>query len=615
MPPWPEKQRPGKGSPRSQSLSLFCAVTARLKLRRYKTTTSQDTLYGKFFRAAEGAGLTLLCMARPIILAVDDDVHVLEAVVQDLRRQYGSEYRVMRAASGQAALDTLDQVKTREEPVALIVSDQRMPGMTGVEFLERSRNVYPEARRVLLTAYADTEAAIQAINTARIHYYLTKPWDPPEEKLYPVLSDLLDDWKAGYRPRFDGLRIIGHRWSPRGHLMRSFLTSNHVPYRWLDVASDEAAGLLRERGIAGEDLKSEQLPFVLFSDGVAVMAPSVDLLAERVGLKVQASQEFYDLVVVGAGPAGLAAAVYGASEGLRTLVIEPQAPGGQAGTTSKIENYLGFPAGITGADMGRRALIQATRFGAEFVTQRAVGLRIEGQYRFVLLADGRAVSSHAVLLAPGVQYRRLEIPGGEQLTGCGIYYGAALVEAAGCQDEEVYTVGGANSAGQAALHFAKYARRVTMLIRGEGLAATMSKYLIDEISTTPNIVLVPHTQVTEALGGDHLEGLRLKGPEGESVVPASSLFVFIGAAPRTEWLPSAIRRDENGFLLAGPDLRVEGKQPPEWKETREPFLLESSVPGVFVAGDVRHGSVKRVASAVGEGSIAVQFVHQYLASF
>jgi thioredoxin reductase (NADPH) len=554
-------------------------------------------------------------MARPILLAVDDDVHVLEAVVQDLRRQYGNEYRVLRAASGQAALDTLAQIKAREEPVALIVSDQRMPGMTGVEFLEHARTIYPEARRVLLTAYADTEAAIQAINTARIHYYLTKPWDPPEEKLYPVLNDLLDDWKAGYRPRFEGLRVIGHRWSPRGHEMRAFLTSNHVPYRWLDVSGDESTVLLKEKGIDSSTLTSEQLPIVLFSDGSAVMAPTSEALAERVGLRVQASQEFYDLIVVGAGPAGLAAAVYAASEGLRALVIEPEAPGGQAGTTSKIENYLGFPAGITGADMGRRALIQATRFGAEFVTQRAIGLRIEGQYRFVQMADGRAVSSHAVLLAPGVQYRRLEIPGSDRLTGCGIYYGAALVEAPSCKDEDVYVVGGANSAGQAALHFSKYASRVTMLIRSSGLGATMSRYLIDEIERTSNIVLKPSTQVSEVLGDDHLEQIRISGPEGDAVVPASSLFVFIGAAPRTEWLPSAIHRDDKGFLLAGPDLRIEGKLPPEWKESREPFLLESSVPGVFVAGDVRHGSVKRVASAVGEGSIAIQFVHQYLASF
>jgi thioredoxin reductase (NADPH) len=550
-------------------------------------------------------------MARPILLAVDDDVNVLEAVVQDLRRQYGATYRILRAASAQAALDTLAQLKTRQEPVALICSDQRMPGMTGVEFLERSRELYPEARRVLLTAYADTEAAIQAINSARIHYYLNKPWDPPEEKLYPVLSDLLEDWTAGYQPPFEGLRVIGHRWSLKDHKVRTFLSSNHVPYRWMDVASNEdAQNLLKEW-----KLDAERLPVVLFPDGSALVDPEPGALAIRVGLSTQATQDFYDIIVVGAGPAGLAAAVYGASEGLRTLVIEPHAPGGQAGSSSKIENYLGFPSGITGADLGRRAHVQASRFGAEFLTQRATGLRIDGQYRFIQLADGREVSSHVVLLSLGVHYRKLEIPGASQLAGRGIYYGAALVEAVSCKDEDVFVVGGANSAGQAALHFARYARKVTMLVRGAGLKATMSKYLIDEIARTSNIVLESQTQVLEAFGEEHLEALQLGSPSGEVRVPASSLFVFIGAAPGTEWLPANIVRDANGFVLAGPDLRVDGKHPEGWRELREPFLLESSVAGVFVAGDVRHGSIKRVASAVGEGSIAVQFAHQYLAGF
>jgi thioredoxin reductase (NADPH) len=549
-------------------------------------------------------------MARPILLAVDDDIHVLEAVVQDLRRQYGADYRVVRAGGGQAALDTLSQVKAREEPVALLISDQRMPGMTGVQFLERSREMYPEARRVLLTAYADTEAAIEAINSARIHYYLNKPWDPPEEKLYPVLDDLLEDWKAGYRPRFEGLIVIGHRWSQRDHQVRTFLSCNHVPYRWLDVDGEEGSKLLSERGI-----ETDQLPVVLIPDGTVLKAPPAEVLAAKVGMQMRASQDFYDLIVVGAGPAGLAAAVYGASEGLRTVVIEPEAPGGQAGTTSKIENYLGFPQGITGAEMGRRALLQARRFNAEFVTQRATGLRIDGQYRFVCLGDGREVSSHVVLLAPGLNYRKLTVPGAGELTGRGIYYGAALVEAPSCKDQDVHIVGAANSAGQAALHFAKYARQVIMLVRGEGLGATMSKYLIDEIGRTSNIVLRPQTQVLEALGEEHLEGLRLRGPDGEEEVKAESLFVFIGAAPRTEWLPREILRDENGFILAGPDLLTDGKMPVDWHEARQPYLLETSVPGVFVSGDVRHGSVKRVASAVGEGSIAVQFIHQYLAAF
>jgi thioredoxin reductase (NADPH) len=550
-------------------------------------------------------------MARPILLAVDDDVNVLEAVVQDLRRQYGGKYRVMRAASGQAALDTLDQLKARQEPVALICSDQRMPGITGVEFLERSREIYPDSRRVLLTAYADTEAAIQAINSARIHYYLNKPWDPPEEKLYPVLSDLLEDWHAGYQPPFQGLRVIGHRWSLKDHRVRSFLSRNHVPYRWLDVAtSEDAVNLLSER-----KLDADKLPVLILEDGSVLVDPGVEELAKRVGLSTQAAQDFYDIIVVGAGPAGLAAAVYGASEGLKTLVVEPIAPGGQAGSSSKIENYLGFPAGITGADLGRRAHIQASRFGAEFLTQRATGLRIDGQYRFVQLGDGREISSHVVVLSLGVNYRKLEIPGADKLAGRGIYYGAALVEAVSCKGEEVFVVGGANSAGQAALHFAQYATKVTMLVRGTGLAATMSKYLIDEIARTSNIVLEAHTQVVGAFGEERLEALQLSGPQGERREAASSLFVFIGAAPGTEWLPTCILRDNNGFVLAGPDLHLDGKLPEGWKEPREPFLLESSVPGVFVAGDVRHGSIKRVASAVGEGSIAVQFAHQYLAGF
>jgi thioredoxin reductase (NADPH) len=495
--------------------------------------------------------------------------------------------------------------------VALLLSDQRMPGMTGLEFLERARELFPEAKRVLLTAHGDTAVAIRAINTAHIHYYLNKPWDPPEERLYPALTDLLDDWRAGFQAPFGGLRVVGRRWSLRDHKVRNFLSRNHVPYRWMEIDGNEAAlKLLEER-----QLDPACLPVVLFADGGTLVDPEPEELAARVGLSIQAAQKFYDMLVVGAGPAGLAAAVFAASEGLRTLVIEPEAPGGQAGSTSKIENYLGFPAGITGADLGRRARIQATRLGAEFLSQRATGLRIDGQYRFVQLADGREVSSHAVLLAPGVQYRKLDIPGAGQLTGRGIYYGAALVEAVSCQGEEVYVVGGANSAGQAALHFAKFACKVVMLVRGPSLAATMSKYLIDEIERSPNIVLQHGTEVLRAFGEHRLEGLQLSGPQGEYRLAASSLFVFIGAAPCTEWLPPCIQRDKDGFLLAGPDLLIEGKLPSTWQEPRQPFLLESSVPGVFIAGDVRHGSIKRVASAVGEGSIAVNFVHQYLAGF
>lgn len=550
-------------------------------------------------------------MKRPILLAVDDDPSVLEAVMQDLRRQYGTKYRILRAGNGPSALETLSQLRAREEPVALLLSDQRMPGMSGVEFLERAQEIYPEARRVLLTAYADTEAAIRAINSARLHYYLTKPWDPPEEKLYPALTDLLEDWQAGYRPDFEGLRVIGHRWSLKDHLVRTFLSRNHIPYRWLNAAGNpEVEKLLKDR-----QLNPDVLPVVLFGDGTSLVEPDLEQLAAKVGMSVQATQEFYDLIVVGGGPAGLGAAVYGASEGLRTLVIEPEAPGGQAGSTSRIENYLGFPSGLTGADLARRAHTQACRFGAEFVVQRATALRVDGQYRYIQMADGREVSTHAVLLSPGVQYRKLEIPGAERLTGRGIYYGAALVEAVACKDEEVFVVGAANSAGQAALHFANYARSVTMLVRGEGLSVSMSKYLIDEIGRTSNIKVETRTEVLEARGELRLEAIRVRTPEGEREIPVSSLFVFIGAAPGTDWLPGCVLRDERGFVLAGPDLRTDGKLPAGWLEQRPPYLLESSVPGVFVAGDVRHGSVKRVASAVGEGSIAVQFVHQYLAGF
>ena len=550
-------------------------------------------------------------MARPILLAVDDDANVLEAVVQDLRRQYGNTYRVMRAGGGQAALDTLTQLKTREEPVALLLSDQRMPGMTGVEMLERARDLYPEARRVLLTAYADNEAAIRAINSAHIHYYLNKPWDPPEEKLYPVVDDLLEDWQSAYRPPFEGLRVIGHRWSLSDHRVRNFLSSNHVPYRWLDVAAGpEALKLIEDR-----QLNPQKLPVVLFADGTVLVDPELEVLAGRVGMRVQAAQDFYDLIVVGAGPAGLAAAVYGASEGLNTVVIEPEAPGGQAGSSSRIENYLGFPSGVTGAGSAGAHILRH-RDSAQSLSRSALP-ECAWTANTASFNSPMAVksSSHAVLLAPGVQYRKLNFPGSDRLTGCGVYYGAALVEALACKGEGVYMVGGANSAGQAALHFAKYAAKVTMLVRGEGLSATMSKYLIDEISRTSNIVVEAGTQVLEAMGDERLQSLKLRGPSGEVEVPASSLFVFIGAAPVTAWLPPCILRDENGFLMAGPDLRRDGKLPEVWRETREPYLLESSVPGVFVAGDVRHGSVKRVASAVGEGSIAVQFVHQYLAGF
>jgi thioredoxin reductase (NADPH) len=550
-------------------------------------------------------------MAKPVILAVDDDVSVLEMVVQDLRRQYGANYRIQRAASGQAALDTCDQLKKRGDTVALFVSDQRMPGMSGVEFLGKAMEYFPDAKRALLTAYADTEAAIQAINTAKINYYLTKPWDPPEERLYPVLNDLLETWKEGYRPPFEGLRVLGPRYTLRDHQVRDFLSRNQVPYVWLDPEqSAEGVDLLTRF-----KLDDHKLPVVLFGDGSYLVQPGQMELASKIGLRTQASKEFYDLVIIGAGPAGLAAAVYGASEGLRTLVIDNGTPGGQAGSSSRIENYLGFPDGVSGQLLAERALIQATRLGAELMTNKATGIRSENNYRFVQLADGREVSCHACLVATGVYYRFLTTPGVERLTGAGVYYGATMTEAKSCANESVYIIGGANSAGQSAMYFSKYARQVTMLVRAESLKNSMSKYLIDQIAATSNIEVKTRCQVVEALGQTRLECLRLCGPEGEETVAASGLYIFIGAAPNTDWLPESIMRDTNGFLLSGPDLKVDGKMVKGWNQGREPYLLETSVPGIFVAGDVRHGSVKRVASSVGEGSISVQFIHQYLAGF
>jgi thioredoxin reductase (NADPH) len=551
-------------------------------------------------------------MGKPVILAVDDDVSVLEMVVQDLRRQYGANYRIQRAASGQAALDTCDQLKKRGDTVALFVSDQRMPGMSGVEFLGKAMEIYPDAKRALLTAYADTEAAIQAINTAKINYYLTKPWDPPEERLYPVLNDLLETWKENYKPPFEGIRVVGPRYTLRDHQVRDFLSRNRVPYVWLDPEqSTEGVDLLTRF-----KLDDRKLPVVLFGDGSYLVQPGQMELAGKIGLRTQAAKEFYDLVIVGAGLAGLAAAVYGASEGLRTLVIEDEAPGGQAGSSSRIENYLGFPEGLSGQQLAERALIQATRFGAEMLTQKATGIRTENNYNIVQLSDGREVSCHACLIAVGVYYRRLNTPGVERLTGAGVYYGAAMTEARACVDEQVFIVGGANSAGQAAMYFSKYAKQVTMLVRGESLKNSMSKYLIDQIAATSNIEVKTCCQVVEAFGEARLSCLKLCGPEGgEETVPANGLFIFIGAAPNTDWLPDTIMRDTNGFLLSGPDLKVDGKVVKSWNQKREPYLLETSVPGIFVAGDVRHGSIKRVASAVGEGSISVQFIHQYLAQF
>ena len=553
-------------------------------------------------------------MAKPALLAVDDDSEVLRAVERDLRRKYGGAYRVLRADSGTSALETLKQLQLRNESVALLLVDQRMPHLSGVEFLERALKLFPQTKRVLLTAYADTTAAIQAINAVHVDYYLLKPWDPPEQNLYPVLDDLLDDWQASYHPPFEGLRVVGHRWSPYSHAIKDFLGRNQVPYGWMDVeASESNAEGSRLLDAAGVD--PSRLPLVLLPDGSILLAPTIEALAERIGLRTHAETSFYDLVIVGAGPAGLAAAVYGASEGLKTVLIEREAPGGQAGMSSRIENYLGFPSGLSGADLARRAVTQARRFGVEILApQEVIGLEVRGPYRVVTLRDGGEVSCHAVLIATGLSWRTLDVPGLDRLRGAGVYYGAAMTESLACRDQDVYIVGGANSAGQSAMHFSQYARSVTMLVRGQALSQTMSQYLVDQLRAMPNIHVQTCCTVAEALGETRLEALFLLDHEtGERrTVPATALFIFIGAVPRTAWLKNVVPLDEHGFVLSGADLIRDGKRPRGWTLDRDPFLLETGVPGVFVAGDTRHGSVKRVASGVGEGSICVQMIHQYL---
>jgi len=553
-------------------------------------------------------------MPKPALLTVDDDAEVLHAVERDLRRRYGERYRVLRAESGAAALEALRGLKRRDDAVGLLLADQRMPLMTGVEFFGQAMALFPDAKRVLLTAYADTDAAIHAINDAKIHHYLLKPWDPPEEHLYPVLDDLLDDWQGSFRPAFEGVRVLGTRWSQRSYALRDFLARNQTPYRWLDVETAERDAEIRSLiGVLGAD--ASRLPVVLFPDGSALADPSTAELAERLGQRVRPEMAFYDLAILGGGPAGLAAAVYGASEGLRTVMIEMDAPGGQAGMSSRIENYLGFPSGLSGGDLARRAVAQARRFGVEILSpQRVTSVQVEGPTRTVTLADGGNLGCKALLIATGVSYRRLNVPGAERLQGCGVYYGSAMTEAMSCKDEDVYIIGGANSAGQAAMYFSKYARRVVMLVRGASLSSTMSQYLIDQIKETPNIQVETRTQVVEVHGDDRLEAISIHcGESGETGrVPANSLYVFIGAEPNTEWLEGVVERDERGFILTGTALLRDGKRPRGWPLDRDPYWTETSVPGIFAAGDVRHGSVKRVASGVGEGAVAVQFVHQYL---
>jgi thioredoxin reductase (NADPH) len=549
-------------------------------------------------------------MVKPVILAVDDDPQVLASIARDLRKKYGQHYRILRAESGAAALEALDEIHRRDEHVALLVSDQRMPQMEGVVLLQASIDRFPSSKRILLTAYADTDAAIGAINRSQVDYYLLKPWDPPEEKLYPVLDELLDDWQAGYRPGYGGIRVVGDRWSARVHALKDFLARNQLPYRFQDVEASEEA-----RAVVARFAEAPQLPLVVLPEGEILENPDLARVAERVGLPMQAQKPFYDLAIVGGGPSGLATAVYGGSEGLRTVLIEREAPGGQAGTSSRIENYLGFPSGLSGADLSRRAVAQARKFGVEILAPQMVqGLRVEGPYRYLQLGDGSEVACHAVMLAMGVSWRKLPAVGADSLEGRGVFYGAALTEAMNCAGETVFIIGAGNSAGQAAQYFAEYAARVVMIVRGDSLEAKMSQYLVDRLRATPNVEVRLRAEVKQCFGDERLDAVEVvEVAAGRAErLDGHFLFVFIGAAPHTAWLGDLLARDEQGFILTGPDLDPKNHLA-GWPLERAPFLLETNIPGVFASGDVRHASVKRVASAVGEGSVSVHFVHRHLA--
>jgi thioredoxin reductase (NADPH) len=550
-------------------------------------------------------------MAKPVILIVDDEPQVLNAVERDLRAHFRSDYRIVKAGSGREALNAVQQLKLRNSAVALFLVDQRMPEMTGTEFLGEALNFFPEARKVLLTAYADTEAAITSINAIGLDYYLMKPWDPPEQNLYPVLDDLLSDWAANVKQPYEGIRVAGTLWSATSHTVKDFLARNQIPYQWLDIEKDKEAETLVDSINEG----NHRLPVVFFPDGKTLIEPSMLDLAQMVGMHTKAAKPFYDLVIVGGGPAGLAAAVYGGSEGLQTVMIEKEATGGQAGTSSRIENYLGFPGGLSGLDLARRATAQAERFGVEILrAQEAVGVRVEDPYRYVQLRDGTELSSHVVLIATGVSVRKLDVPGIDSLTGAGVYYGAALTEAAYYRDQDVIVVGGANSAGQGAMFFSRYARKVTMLVRSSSLAKGMSQYLVDQIGRTENIEVRLRAEVVEAIGEERLEEVRICNVDSGEVetLPTAAMFIFIGAAPHADLVSGVVEQDNSGFILTGPDLMVGGDRPKGWAPNRDPFLLETSVPGIFAAGDVRHRSVKRVATAVGEGAVSVALIHQYL---
>jgi thioredoxin reductase (NADPH) len=550
-------------------------------------------------------------MAHPIILTVDDDIQVVNAIERDLRQHYRQDYRIMKATSGAVALETVQRLKQRNDQMALFLVDQRMPGMEGVAFLAEAMKFYPNARKVLLTAYADTQAAIAAINLIGLDYYLMKPWSPPEQNLYPVLDDLLSDWLTTVEVPFDGIRVAGTLWSATSHTIKDFLARSQIPYQWLDIEQDAEARALVEAVNKGQHC----LPVLFFPDGSTLIDPNITTVAEKIGLRTQATQPFYDLIIVGAGPAGLAGAVYGASEGLRTLLIEKETTGGQAGTSSRIENYLGFPNGLSGADLARRATAQATRLGAEILTAREVTqIRVDDPYRFVKLADGTELSCKALVIATGASLRTLDILGIEALNGAGVYYGTALTEAAHYKGKPMFVVGGANSAGQGAMFFSRYASKVTMLVRGSSLQKDMSQYLIDQINRTENIGVRVRTSIIEAIGTDRLEALVIKDNDTGDIetVPVAALFVFIGAKPHSEFVADIVERNEAGFILTGPDLIRGGRRPKNWRLNRDPFLLETSVPGIFAVGDIRQDTIRRVASAVGQGSTAVSFVHQYL---
>ena len=550
-------------------------------------------------------------MNKPVLLVVDDDPQVLAAVRRDLRSRYREQYTVVSAASGPEALEAAKELKGRGDALAMVISDQRMPGMLGGEVLARTRDVYPLARRVLLTAYSDIEAAIRAINEAHLDHYLSKPWDPPEEKLFPVVDDLLDAWQAESLPEANGLRLVGHQWATRSHEIKDFLASNLIPYRWLDVERDaDAKTLLESAGVA-----SDGLPALFFEDGAVLMNPQPRQIAERLGRSLSAAFDVYDLVAVGAGPAGLAAAVYGASEGLRTLLLDRHSPGGQAGTSSRIENYLGFPAGVSGSDLTRRAIAQAQRLGAEFLVPLEVtGVTVDGGYKHLALGDGRELITRTILAATGMAYREHPAPGVAEHTGAGVYYGAATTEAPAFRGKRVLVVGGGNSAGQGAMHLARFADDVQIVVRRENLNATMSQYLIDQIEKTPNIRLRARTELASVEGDGHVERATLRSMDGECRAEAvDAVFIFIGTRPLSDWLPAGVLRDAKGFVLTGRDLMAADAYAKTWKESREPLPLETSVPGVFAAGDIRAGAMNRVASAVGEGSMVVRLAHEYLA--